>query len=158
MQTEIARLVAHLCRIESGTRPGISKAELSSCEARTGVRLPAALADFYRATDGAFSNDPLLDIWPLNQVGRVPERVATFRGIPDFGPIVESLPDANQYFAFADSMAWSHVYATRLHASGEDAPVLWICGAEFVELAPSVGALWAMLLRDPEAVVLGQPA
>jgi hypothetical protein len=32
----------------------------------------------------------------------VPPSVATYRGIPDYRAIVQTLPDANDYFAFGD--------------------------------------------------------
>jgi hypothetical protein len=83
----------------------------------------------------------------------VPEVVATFRGTPDYGPITQTLPDAGEYFAFADYMMWSHVYAIRLTAAGNDAPVVWICGAECTELTPTFEALCELYTRDPEAVL-----
>ena len=148
-----ARLRDHWERTDAGARPGVSAEALRAFEATHGVQMPRAMAAFYRAMDGMRSDEHLLVAWPLKEVGRVPETVATVRGVPDFGPITRTLPNASEYFAFADSMCWSHVYATRLTAAGEDSPVLWICGREYKVLAPDFRSFWERYLDDGEAVV-----
>jgi hypothetical protein len=149
----IARVLDYWERTDAGARPGVSAEALREFEATHGVRMPPDMAEFYRAADGMRCDGHLLVVWPLAEVGRVPDTVATFRGVPDFGPITRTLPGAGEYFAFADSMCWSHTYATRLTATGEDSPVLWICGAEYEALAPSFGAFWERYLHDGESVV-----
>jgi hypothetical protein len=149
----IARVLEYWERTEAGARPGVSAEALRQFEGAHAVRIPREMAEFYQAADGMRCDRQLLIVWPLAEVGRVPGSVATYRGTPDFGPITRTLPAADEYFAFADSMCWSHVYATRLTPAGEDSPVLWICGAAYEELAPSFGAYWERYLRDPESVV-----
>lgn len=155
MSATISRLIEHWRRIAVDARPGLSDAEIAELETRHGVRLPPAMRQLHRGIDGIELDDHALSVWPLRDIGRVSERVASYRGVPDYEPIAQTLPDADEYFAFADGMIWSAVLAMRLTPDGADAPVIWISGATWIELAPSFEELCEMHLRDPDAVVFG---
>ena len=147
------RLTDFWRRTRADPRPGVSDEDLAAFKARHHVSLPAELRDIYRAADGTATTDrEVFLFWPLAEVGRVTQVVTVFRGIPDFGPLVHTLPNASEYFAFADSMIWSHVYATRFDAD-RTGPVLHLCGDIVTEVAPSVTAFFERYLDDPSSVV-----
>src|SRR5437016_6187410 len=84
---------------------GLRDAAIAAFERRYRVRLPAALRSFYQLMDGMSPgcwDDELNSFWPLSEVGPVPEKVAGFRGTPDYGDIEQALPEAASWFAFAD--------------------------------------------------------
>jgi len=137
-------------------RPGVAPDELSTFEQAQGLVLPRPVREFYLRLDGLDGEVPefgfhALQLWRLVELTRVSERVAQFRGIPDYGPIIDSLPDAAEYIAFGDGAVWSHVLAFRLtpHAG----PVLWICGASYAEMAPSFEEFWARYLENPDSML-----
>jgi hypothetical protein len=92
-----------------------------------------------------------LQLWRLSELSPVTGRVAEFRGAPDYGLIVHTLPDADQYVAFGDGAVWSHVLAFRL--SPDAGPVLWISGASFAKIASSFGEFWERYLEDPDSML-----
>lgn len=114
------------------------------------------MRELYSSLDGLDGEVPdfgynALQLWPLAELTRVDERVAEYRGIPDYGPIVETLPDAAQYVAFGDAMCWSHVLAARLSADG--GPVLWISGSDYERVAEAFEDFWAIYLENPASVL-----
>src|SRR3981189_2824679 len=85
-------------------RAGLSQEALRAFERRYGVRLPEDVQRFYRFMDGmeyGSTDEALYCFWPLSEVGTVPEKLAGFRGIPDYGDIESNLPEAESYFVFA---------------------------------------------------------
>src|SRR5687767_7980061 len=100
-------------------RRGASRGAVAAFEAAHRLRLPPPMAEFYLALDGLEGDVPdlglhALELWPLTELTRVSEGIAECRGTPDYGPILRTLPDADQYLAFGDAMCWSHVLAARL--------------------------------------------
>ncbi len=126
-------------------RSGVARHELIAFENAHGIALPHPVREFYLRLDGLNGDVPefglhALQLWPLLELSRVSDRVAQFRGIPDYGPIVDSLARAEEYIAFGDGAAWSHVLAFRV--SPDAGPVLWICGASYATMAPSFEEFW----------------
>ena len=153
---ELAEEVARFWR-DSGAepRPGVGAGELADFRLHNGMPIPGELAEFYRVTNGIESDANLFAVWGLGAVRRVPEALGDFRGAPDYGPIVQTLPDAESYFAFADYMIWSHVFAVRAGQGGAPlGPVVWICGAEHGVAAETFAAFWERYLSDPLAAVV----
>ena len=97
----------------------------------------------------------LFEAWPLARFGSVPEVVTPFAGIPDYSQIATKLPDAAEYFAFADYMIWSRVFAVRL-SSGAATQVVGICGDSYAYVAPTFEAFWERYLTDPDAVLFAK--
>jgi hypothetical protein len=123
-------------------RAGLPDQVIADFEHRYAVRLPEDVRQFYRLMDGMETNDSD-DVWncfwPLSKVGTVPEKLADWRGMPDYGGIERSLPDASSYFVFADHSIMLTVYAFRLTADlANPAPVVWIGpGDTWYQMAPS---------------------
>lgn len=156
MSAIATRVSAYYEALGAGPRRGVAPSELAAFEDSCGVALPRPVRDFYLTLDGLDGEVPefgfhTLQLWPLAELARVSGRVADFRGIPDYGPIVRTLPDSNQYLAFGDGAIWSHVLAFRLSLHG--GPVLWICGASYAEVAPSFEDFWERYLASPDAVL-----
>ena len=82
----------------------------------------------------------------------VPEVVVPFAGIPDYSRISDVLPNASEYFAFADCMIWSHVFAVRV-APAAATEVVWLCGTTYAVVAPTFDAFWELYLSDPDAAL-----
>src|SRR5262245_374932 len=148
---------SHLQTLGSLVRPGASPADFEEFERRTGVRPPRTVVDFYRAFDGTTSTivDPLVaEPWPLKEMGRITEVVTGFRGIPDYGPLTETLSDAQSYVGFADGMVWSYVLAFKDVGNEEETgPVIWLCGGAHTLVADSFSQFWKQYLNDPERVL-----
>jgi hypothetical protein len=153
----IARRVAEYYEaLGAGPRPGATPGDLAAFDAANGLTLPRAARELYLALDGLDGEVPdfgfhALQLWPLAELSRVSERVAEFRGIPDYGPIVRALPEADQYVAFGDGAVWSHVLVFRLTPNA--GPVLWISGASYAEVAPSFDEFWVRYLDEPDSVL-----
>jgi len=139
--------------IDAAGRPGVSADELRAFEATHDVVLPPSVAAFYATINGTIMDNEVFQAWPLAEVGPVPLTVASFRGIPDYGAIVEALPDANDYFAFGDCMIFSQVMAVRLRPPQVGTPVVWIQGHVFVRIANSFDEFWERYLADPVSVL-----
>jgi hypothetical protein len=151
-----ARVEEYYEALRAEPRPGVRPEELAAFEEAHGLTLPPAIREFYLWLDGLDGEVPqfgfhALQLWPLAELSRVSDRVAQFRGIPDYGSIVESLPQADQYVAFGDGAIWSHVLAFRLAAHA--GPVLWICGASYAEMASTFDEFWERYLDDPDAML-----
>ncbi|MCS6851673.1 MAG: SMI1/KNR4 family protein [Gemmataceae bacterium] len=139
-------------------RPGAAAADLDAFERRHGVRLPPEVRAFYAEADGMPSgawHEELLSFWPLAEVGPVPLLLAGCRGVPDYGGIEASSPDAASYFVFADHSIWLHVYAVRLSPDPSVArPVVWIAGGDRWEvLAGSFGEFLWRYAEEPQQVL-----
>jgi hypothetical protein len=149
------RVEAYYEALGAAPRPGVAPEELAAFESSHELHLPRPVSEFYLALDGLGAEVPefgfhALQLWPLAELTRVSDRVAEFRGVPDYGPIVNTLPDADQYIAFGDGAVWSHVLAFRI--SSEGGPVVWICGAAYAEVAASFVEFWERYLIDPDAI------
>lgn len=138
-------------------RPGAAAADLDAFERCHGVRLPAAMREFYAHLGGMLVgawDEALLTFWPLTEVGPVPALLSGYRGIPDYGGIEAALPDAGSYFAFADHSIWLSVYAVRLSADPDSpCPVVWISGDLWRAKSPSSGEFLRLYAEDPWRVV-----
>ncbi len=122
-------------------RPGIHPGEVRAFESRYGVSLPPDLWDYFTTVDGMErweSDEDLLEFLHLGAVKSVPEELADFRGIPDYGNIVNTLPNSERYFIIADFMLASYVYTIRLaEDASQETPVVWICGDQYARIADS---------------------
>jgi len=150
------RVEAYYAALGAKPRPGVAPGALAAFEEAHGLTLPRSVSEFYLALDGIDGEVPefgfhTLRLWPLAELSRISDRVAEFRGIPDYGPIVQTLPNADQYVAFGDGAIWSHVLAFRL--SPHAGPVLWICGASYAELAPGFDDFWERYLANPDTML-----
>jgi SMI1/KNR4 family protein SUKH-1 len=139
-------------------RPGITSADVRACEERIGRALPEDVASFYRSVNGTVETAHwLFEVWPLERVGSVEDVVTSFSGIPDYSQIGRILPSASEYFAFADCMIWSHVFAVRL-VPEEATEVVWLCGPRYTVIAPTFAAFWELYLSDPDAALFAKGA
>ncbi|HEY3838826.1 MAG TPA: SMI1/KNR4 family protein [Bryobacteraceae bacterium] len=138
-------------------RPGAAAADINAFERRNGVCLPADVRAFYAEADGMPSgtwDEELLSFWPLAEVGSVPALLAGCRGIPDYGGIEASLPEAGSYFVFADHSIWIHVYAVRLSPDPLAAcPIVWIAGDRWEVQAGSFGEFLRRYAEQPQQVL-----
>jgi len=144
---------------ESGAvpRPGASAADLHACQERIGRSLPDDVARFYRCVNGTEeTTDWLFHAWSLEKLGSVPEVVTPFDGIPDYSRIANRLPDAANYFAFADYMIWSRVFAVRLAPGLTPTQVVGLCGDSYVYIAPTFDEFWERYLSDPDAALFAK--
>src|SRR5687768_1959019 len=95
--------------------PGASSEQIIEFENYHDVILPESIRDFYSTINGCFNiGDNLFELWPLGKVSRVPIEVATWRGTPDYRNIVDTLPNVQNYFAFADTFICSNVAAVEI--------------------------------------------
>jgi len=144
---------------ESGAvpRPGVSARDLRACEDRIGRPLPDDVAKFYRCVNGTQeTTDWLFEAWSLERLGSVPEVVAPFAGIPNYSQIATKLPNAAEYFAFADYMIWSRVFAVRIAQGSAPTQVVGLCGDSYEYIAPTFEAFWERYLSDHDSALFAK--
>lgn len=99
--------------------PPATSAEIDEFATRHGLALPEDFRAFYEYCDGSVGMDEALnEFWPLSEIDTVPAKLSDFCGIPDYSAISRHLPDARNYFVFADHSIWACVYAIRLTQDG----------------------------------------
>jgi len=147
------RVRAFWLRLGAGVRRGTTTFEVAAFERLHGLTLPKSVAAFYQVVDGMEDDDEVFTAWPLLGLGTVPVLVAPRGGIPDYRRICDSLPSANDYFAFGECMLWSQVLAVRLRPATVGTPVVCISGSTHREVAPSFEAFWEAYLQDANAVL-----
>jgi hypothetical protein len=133
-------------------RRGLSEEALADFEGRHHLRLHEELRDFYRLMDGMEEDswdEGFNRFWPLSEVRPVPTALSHRRGIPNYGGIESSLPDASSFFVFADHSIWLNVYAVQItpgmSAVRGACPVVAIAGGDcWHEVAPSFGDFMRM--------------
>lgn len=135
--------------------PGVAPSDLAEFEARNGVRVPPAFAALWRMANGNHGDENLTRFWPLAEIHRLTEE-DQLRGSAKL-PV-----EARDYFAFADFMIFSHLYAMRLAADGRDGPVWWVLDTtQQVEIAPTLEAFLRTYAADPDSILfppeLGKP-
>jgi hypothetical protein len=122
-------------------RRGVLPEEIRAFESRNGVALPPDMRDFFLTVDGmepGHSDEDLLEFLHLGDIMGVSEELAGYRGVPDYGNIVNTLPNADQYFVIADYMCTFYVFAIRLSWDRSDeAPVVLIFGESHTRIAGS---------------------
>lgn len=125
---------------------GATDAGLAAFEARHGVRLPPAFVALWRRADGNHGDSNLTRFWPLAEIGPLPE-------VHGFKHGIAYPAEMRERFAFADYMIFSHVYAVRLTAAGEDGPVWWVYDAEQIEIAPTFESFLRAYASDPNSIL-----
>lgn len=135
---------------------GASVKTITAFELRHHISLPVDVRRFYSRFNGTLETDTaFIAFWPLEEIDTVPEKLADYAGIPDYSKITDSLPDADDYFVFADHSIWVNVYAIRLKGKhSAKAPVLWIAdGCTFATMSESFSDFWLRYMDDPDSVI-----
>jgi len=148
----IDRLARHW-GLESVTPdPRSTRDAIAAFERRFGVNLHPDVRAFYERFNGLHEMDSDLNrFWPIDEIDTVPAIVETYGGIPNFSGIANRLPNASQYFAFADHSIWVYVYALRLTDDpNSGSSVAWIADANtFDILTDTFSGFWELYLSDP---------
>ncbi|MEZ6130372.1 MAG: SMI1/KNR4 family protein [Planctomycetaceae bacterium] len=122
-------------------------------ENRFARELPSDMREFYQRFNGLLDMDADLNrVWPLDELDTVPAIVDTYAGTPYYSGIAKRLPDAHEYFAFADHSIWVCVYAVRLTDNvSSSGPVVGISdGKTFHILSNTFLEFWDRYLATPE--------
>lgn len=138
--------------------PGLTEENIDSFEREHGFLLPAVMRHLHRHVDGMLpgvTDEAFLHFWPLSEVGPVPRLLSECRGIPDYGGIERSLPEATSYFVFADHSIWLKVYAVQLSIGPTvEGPVIWIAGGDRWQThSASYAEFLRLYAEDPWQVV-----
>jgi hypothetical protein len=157
IEADLQRIQRRWLSIGTAVREGASDETISAFEQHYRVRLPIDVEQYYALMDGmdnCETDDDLICFWPLHELGTVPEKLSSFRGVPDYSGIEFSLPEADSYFVFADHSIWIHVYAAKFSTDADAAsPVVWIGGGDrWQELAGSFREFIHLYAINPEAV------
>src|SRR5882757_8746568 len=86
---------------------------LLSFESENGLVIPADLAEYFKLlanTDGKIDID-LYEFYPVDRFRSVKRELSHWRGIPDYGNIVNTLEQCQNCFVFADHMFHLFTYA-----------------------------------------------
>lgn len=146
MDDLVRRVVAHWQQSRAAPEPGAATSELSAFEAHYGVRLPPAFAALWRTANGNHGDQNLTRFWPLGEIHRLSD---------EEGPSDTVSPaDAESLFVFADYLIFSHLYAVRLTADGQDAEVWWVLSpTERAEIAPTFESFLREYAADPNSIL-----
>jgi hypothetical protein len=132
--------------------PGVSLEESHAFESQYRVVFPTDLKDYFTTVNGMerwWSDHDLFEFLQLGAVKSVPEELAEFRGIPNYGNVVNALPHPERYFVLADFLICSHVYAIRLsNDASQETPLVGICGDRFWNAAESFTEFGEKYLRS----------
>jgi hypothetical protein len=109
-------------------------------ESTNGLLLPPDLAEYFRlldrTTDKIDAN--LYEFYAVDQFKSVKNGLAYWRGVPDYGNIVNTLEGCENCFVFADYMFHLFTYAIRLHQRSEGENEIYvICGDKYKIIAKS---------------------
>jgi hypothetical protein len=132
--------------------PGNDECVIDDFARRHGVSLPDDFRSFYTFCDGIDGTDEELNaFWPLAEIDTVPTKLSDFSGAPDYSRITTNLPNAGNYFVFADHSIWVCVYAIMLTGDADGPnPVIWIGdGASFDTIANSFTDFWLRYIDLP---------
>lgn len=113
--------------------PGASSQAVGEFEQLHGLRLPEELSRYFRSFGGMKDNEwdnDLVRFWGLYELTMV--------------------PNAANYFVFADWSLSAHEYAVRISDEGTEVVVLY--ENDLVLIAPTFGAFLQTYLSDPEAL------
>lgn len=146
MDELVRRVRAHWIDSAEFLEAGAAAEQLAAFEAHHGIRLPPAFAALWGVANGNHGDQNLTRFWPLTEIKRLPQEDAfQHAGLP---------ADAHDYFAFADYMIFSHLYAVRLTADGRDGPVWWVFGAKVqIEIAPTFDAFLRAYVENPDSIL-----
>jgi hypothetical protein len=134
-------------------RPGAPATEIESFEQHYGVVLPPDLRAYFTTFDGmeyGEMDENCFSFLPLHLVKAIPEELAQFRGIPDYGEIMRTLDDPHCYFVIVDFLICSAAYAIRLSKTDDNNPVLGIgSGTDHRIMASSFSDFLEVYLASP---------
>ena len=124
----------HWARQELDTGKPASEAELLAWEQRYGVRLPSDLRAYFRELNGTARHQQFDREWD--------EDMIRFYPLEDFRPLGEETPDtavpnATDFFVFADYSIWAWGYAIRLMPAEAAGEVHVVYDSETVRVASS---------------------
>lgn len=126
-------------------------------EAEKGLLLPEELKAHFLPGNGADDEcrDNLFCFYSFSHFYNVDVKLGRWRGIPDYGNIINTLPNSRDCFVFADYMFHLHAYAIRLYKEpAERNEVYVICGDEYKEIAGSFTEFMALYAADADELYL----
>ena len=153
----VDRLVAHWKMERVSPDVQATAKAIDEFQSRFNLTLPADVRAFYERFNGLLDMDADLNkFWPIEELDTVPNKVEPYASIPDFSGISARLPDAANYFAFADHSIWVFVYAFRLTGDlAESGPVVWIAdGNTHDTIAESFAGFWQAYLDNPDRIMV----
>ena len=149
----IERLAEHWKLIGVSPLPPSCAFSVDDFANRHGIHIPKDFRDFYTFCDGIENTDGGLNaFWPLSEVNTVPVKLCDFSGAPDYSAIADNLPNADDYFVFADHSIWVCAYAIMLTDDpNAPTPVLWIGdGRSYDTIASSFTDFWLRYTELPD--------
>lgn len=153
----IQHLAHHWQSLGVSPNPAASEPQLDEFARRYCVYLPDDFRAFYTFCDGIEGMDDGLNaFWPLVEIDTVPAKLSDFGGVPNYTTISRNLPNAKNYFVFADHSIWLCVYAIMLTDDpNAPTPVIWIGdGRSFDTIAESFTDFWLRYIALPDDKVL----
>ena len=115
-------------------------AKLLSFELENGVLIPSDLAEYFKLLNSANKglDKDLYEFYSFGQVKSVKNGLAFWRGIPDYGNIINTLKECENCFVFAHYQFHLFTYAIRLYQSKTDVNEAYmICGDKYKIVANS---------------------
>lgn len=112
--------------------------------------LPEDLSQYFKLLNGSNGCDlRMFEYYPFIHFKNVHEHLGNWNGIPDYSNIINTLPDSDMYFVFADYMFHMFTYAIKLNNGGtENNEVIIISGDKFKIIANSFSEFIELYITD----------
>jgi hypothetical protein len=125
--------------------------EILAFKSNTGKILPLDLIEYFTLVNGTNGeyNDRMFDFYPINNFKSIIHDLKYWRGIPDYGRIVNTLENCGDCYVFADYMLHLFAYAIRLFPHDTDINEVYaICGDQYRMIANSFSEFLDLYLED----------
>ncbi len=98
--------------------------------------------------------DDMFTLLPLDEIERLTVTAAEWgpNALPPHHEIIDVLPDAREYFVFAEIMISLRLIAVRLKKGDTETPVISTCGSEWTTIANSFDEFWVGYMKDERIV------
>lgn len=153
----ILQLADHWRKLGVSLNPPASQSQIDEFARLYRIFVPEDFREFYVYCDGIEGTDDGLNaFWPLAEIDTVTAKLSDYSGAPNYSSISDNLPDASNYFVFADHSIWVCVYAIMLTDDpNAPTPVIWIGdGRSFDIVASSFTDFWLRYIALPNDKVL----
>lgn len=125
--------------------------EIDKFELENRLLLPEDIKAFFTHLRGGkdMYDDDLFLFYSFDNFKSIDDSLKNWRGIPDYGNIVNTLAQYKEYYVFANYSIMLFSYAIRLYEYKQNEhEIIVICGDEYLQIANSFSGFLELYLND----------